>query len=349
VSIFIREGDIQADCELIANALKSYLSPFADRARFEWLYRRNPHGRVRVWLAIDENREVVGSAAAFPRRLYIGQQEKLGWVFGDFCVSDKHRSLGPAIALQRSLLQAADAEGISVSYDFPSATMAAVYKRLKILPAAQMIRMAKLLRVNRKVREYVRNETLANGISSVGNIFLYVSSSRPKFGGPGISVSLLESRCGPEFDALTERVCSKSAVRVQRSSDYLNWRYLENPYKRHQLMTASRGDSLLGFAVLSQNGSDAEIVDVFGENDELVIGRLITDVVEFFRRRGAITVSAELIAMHPWIEVFKKAGFFPRESKPFIVYTPPNSVSPFATNGAGSDQRWFMSGGDRDS
>ena len=348
MSIFIREGDLQTDCELIANALKCYLSPLADRTRFEWLYKRNPHGQVRVWIAVDENREFVGSAAAFPRRLYIGQQKKLGWVFGDFCVSNKHRSLGPAIALQRSLLQAADAEGVPVSYDFPSAAMAAVYKRLKIQPAAQMIRMAKLLRVNRKIREYVRNETLANGISSVGNSLLYVSNSRPKFG-TGISVSLLESRCGPAFDALTERVCSKSALRVQRSSDYLNWRYLENPYKRHQLMTASRDGSLLGFVVLSQNNLDAEIVDIFGEDDELVVRTLISEVVEFFRRRGAITVSAELIAMHPWIEVFKKIGFSPRESKPFIVYTPPNSISLFGTKCSGLDQRWFITGGDRDS
>jgi GNAT superfamily N-acetyltransferase len=348
VSIVIREGDIQADGEVIAKTLRAHLTPLADRARYDWLYKRNPHGAVRVWLAIDEKGEVIGSAAAFPRALDMSQRKTFGWVFGDFCVSDKHRSLGPAVALQRALLQAADAGGVPVSYDFPSTAMTAVYKRLKMQPAAQMIRMAKLLRVNRKVGEHVRNETLANAISSVGNIFLSAISSRPKFR-RGIKVSLLESSCGPEFDLLDERSTGRYGLCVQRSSDYLNWRYLENPYKKHQLMTAKRDESLLGFVVFSQNGQGGEIVDVFGEDDELVIGRLISEVVELFRRSGVITVSAELIGSHPWTEVFKKLGFYPRESKPFIVYAPAETRSPLTNNGALVDQSWFITGGDRDS
>ena len=348
VSILIREANIDADGELIANALKCYLTPLADRARFDWLYKRNPHGPVRVWLAVEQNNEVVGTAAAFPRRLYVSRQQRIAWVFGDFCVSDTHRSLGPAVALQRALLQAADSTGVPVCYDFPSTAMTAVYKRLKIEPASQMIRMAKMLRVDRKVREQLRDGILAKAVSSAGNVFLRATSSRWR-ADPTIEISLFENKCGPEFDALAERVTAIFGVCVQRSAEYLNWRYLENPYKKHQVMTAKRDGTLLGFVIFSENGPDGELVDLCGEDDNAVIGRLISEVLEIFRRRGIITVSAELIASHPWIGLFKKFGFYPREDKPFMVYTSKEAAPLLMPNGLLTYSSWFITGGDRDS
>jgi len=62
-----------------------------------------------------------------------------------------------------------------------------------------------------------------------------------------------------------------------------------------------------------------------------------------------MTVSAELIASHPWRKVFRKFGFYPRESKPFIVYAPAEARSLLTTNGALPGRSWFITGGDRDS
>jgi GNAT superfamily N-acetyltransferase len=349
LSITIREAEIGADGDRIAKALISYLTPRADQARFDWLYKRNPQGQVRVWLAIDEGHELVGTAAAFPRRLYIGQEEKTGWVFGDFCVSDRHRSLGPAVALQRALLEAADSNGISVSYDFPSTAMTAVYKRLKIEPMAQMVRMAKILRVDREVHKRLGNTPPAKVLSSIGNVFLQVTSSRSRVD-RNIKMCLLESKCGLEFDALAERLGARFGLCVYRSSDYLNWRYLENPYKTHQLMTAKRDGSLLGFAVLSQSDADGEIVDIFGEDSFGLPGLLIGEIVELFRGRGASTVSIELMESHAWMELFKKFGFYPREHKPLVVYNPREACLPsVGSNSKASQSSWFITGGDRDS
>jgi GNAT superfamily N-acetyltransferase len=342
VNIVIREGDVHADGERISRALKEHLTPLADQARFEWLYQRNPHGQVRVWLALDGNEEIIGTAAAFPRALHIAGRQAEGWVFGDFCVSDSHRSLGPAIALQRALLDGAGSSGVPICYDFPSTAMTAVYKRLKIEPAARMIRMAKLLRVDRKVGERVGNEVIAAALSSLGNFVLRAAAGRAA-ADQGIEISLLEERCGSEFDILAANGATRRGVCVQRSAHYLNWRYLDNPYKDHRLLVARRDDVLGGFAVLSSRERDGEIVDIFGE-DETVVGRLIDEAAELFRRHGAITVSAELIETHPWTELLKKRGFYPRESKPFIVYAPASS-DPLPPQ----QDAWFITAGDRDS
>jgi len=348
LEIQIREADLKRDGVRIANALSEYLNPLADIPRFEWLYRRNPNGNVRAWLAL-ENEEIVATGAVFPRRAYFSKTEIVAWVLGDFCVSDRHRTLGPAVALQRALLQASESGKVPICYDFPSVAMTAVYKRLKIHPFHQMVRMAKVLRMDRRLRERLGNEWVAGALSPVGNTLLALTAALQSRVDKTLKVSLQQSKCGAEFDALAERVGMSFDFCVRRSADYLNWRYLDNTYKKHEFMTAERAGTLLGFVVFSQSGPDGEIVDVFGEDDEFVIGRLISEVVELFRRRGLITVSAELITSHPWRKVFRKFGFYPRESKPFIVYAPAEARSPLTTNGALPGRSWFITGGDRDS
>jgi hypothetical protein len=342
----IREADLNFEGAKIAAALTKYLNPLADTPRFEWLYKRNPHGAVRVWLASD-NDDIIATAAAFPRRAYISKIERLVWVLGDFCVSGRHRTLGPAVALQRALLQACDRSGVPASYDFPSSAMTAVYKRLNIEPSGRMIRMAKVLRVDSKARERISNEWLKKTVVPLGNAILQVTSAAfdPSVD-KTLKISLQDGSCGPEFDGLAQRVGVSFDFCVRRSADYLNWRYFENSYKKHGLMTAERDGALLGFVIFSQNGLNGELVDLFGEDDDAVIGRLISEVLELFRRCGVNTVSAELIASHPWIGLFKKFHFYPREDKPFIIYPTPKYMP---TDGARPDQTWFITGGDRDS
>ena len=81
MAIAIREADIESDRLLLMEAPFHYLTPPSDGPRFDWLYRNNPHGQVRAWIAMDRDRDViVGSAAAFPRRLYVGDGEEFVWV-----------------------------------------------------------------------------------------------------------------------------------------------------------------------------------------------------------------------------------------------------------------------------
>ena len=174
MDIRVREADIESDGDALLDALSRYLNPLADRARFDWLYKNNPHGKVRAWIAFDNaGRTVVGTAAVFPRRVYNRDSEAIAWVLGDFCINDTYRALGPALTLQRAVLSALEPSGIPFCYDFPGRAMTAVYKRLKVEVFAEMIRLAKVVRVDRKLREHVRSELLVNIMSAVGNAFLW--------------------------------------------------------------------------------------------------------------------------------------------------------------------------------
>src|SRR5215467_13505719 len=126
MGICLREADLVQDEELLVALGRKYL-PEMTAPRFRWLYRENPFGPARVWLALDDTgRTPVGMASVFPRRGYVRGSEVLGCVLGDFCISEDYRSLGPAAKLQRACLSSIKACDFAFYYDFPSSGMIAV-------------------------------------------------------------------------------------------------------------------------------------------------------------------------------------------------------------------------------
>src|SRR5262245_1698013 len=121
MGITVTAGDVEADRERVVELFARHINPAYNTRRFDWLYRRNPHGLGRLWLAVDPATDsLVGAAGALPRRVYVAGREELAWVLADFCVSDRYRVLGPALTLYRACFAALGPESPVLCHDFPS-------------------------------------------------------------------------------------------------------------------------------------------------------------------------------------------------------------------------------------
>ncbi len=346
MAIAVRPADLRRDRELLIDFLFQHLTPLSDGRRFDWLYCDNPHGPARVWIAAEDGSgATVGAAAAFPRRLHVQGVEARGCVLGDFCIHPRYRSLGPALQLQRACLEAIDSGSLDVGYDFPGVSMVAVYRRLRVELREQMVRLAKLLRADRKIAEKVRVRPLARGLSAIGNLALALRDRglQPR---NGATISAHEGPCGEEFSSLAQQVSAGYGICVERSAEYLNWRYRAHPQRRHEILTARRQSSLVAYLTFTLTEQDANIVDLFGLEDTEVLGGLIAHAEELLRELGVITVSAPILASHPRVALFEKLGFRARESAPVLLYAPAGRG---ATPPAAVPPQWFLMDGDRDS
>lgn len=345
MGIKITQSDLDSQRDLVIESLYRFLTPQSDARRFDWLYTSNVSGAAKAWLAIDEQQgRVVGMAAAFPRRFYFGGSEIVTWVLGDFCLDVPYRSLGPALQLQRACLEGTAANSETFCYDFPSASMGAVYKRLGILVTGKMLRLAKLLRVDRKVRQIVKFPLADRAVATVGNMFLK-ALPRPHPTDSSVELSLHQGLYDEDFSNLAKRLRGRFDVCIQRSTEYLNWRYVRNPLAVHECITARRDGQLVGYAVFSQEGQDAMLVDLFGEEDPMVTKGLVNDVADRMAKRGVMTLSVWLSDGHPWLSLYTDMGFRVRDSAP-IVWVPSPS---FANTVDLRTAKWFLMQGDRDS
>ena len=347
MSIVIRQADLQRDRELLIEMLHRYLAPQLSAERFDWLYSKNPYGLARAWIAVDTSSEdVVGVASAFPRIFYVGDREELSFVFGDFCVHDQYRSLGPALQLQRACLTVVEEESASFCYDFPSLRMMAIYQRLGIPPSEQMVRLTKPLRVDRKVQDLLRSPVLSRGARVIGNAALALWDFHRKMREAPIDITLHSGLCGEEFSALARETRAYHGACIKRTAAYLNWRYLANPFARYEMITARTGKTLLAYAIFAQEGGDGLLVDLFGREESAFLFTLVMKVSMLLRNRGASAVNVALVDSHPWLTFFQQAGFKVREGKPIVIYTPPN---PRMLPSFGEKQKWLLLHGDRDS
>jgi len=295
-------------------------------------------------MAVDQTKHsILGVAAAFPRRFYLGNDKVTGWVLGDFCFDPQFRSLGPALQLQRACLDILESTQGVFCYDFPSESMVAVYKRLGVGVTGKMLRLAKPLRVDRKVKEMVKNAAVQRVVTSVGNVLLKRASPRAEVD-QSLEVAVHPQFCGEEFTLFAREQCGKFGSCLERSAEYLNWRYLSNPLARHEIVTARRDDRLVGYVVWTFGKEDASIVDFFGEEDSGMARRLVTEIVTVAQERGIVTLSVSLNESHPWLSLFCEMGFRLRDSVPVVIIpskTFSQKIDPRLTG-------WYLMQGDRD-
>jgi hypothetical protein len=321
---------------------RRYLTPNSDENRFRWLYKQNPYGLGRAWVAFDGEKGIVGAAAAFPRRYYFQGAERLGWVLGDFCLSEQFRSMGPALKLQRACMQSLEPP-YDFCYDFPSKSMMAIYNRLGIQQTSSLVRWAKPLRVEDKMKSVVRSKSAARLLGRIGNA---VMDSRGWKGTKNAcEIELHRGQCSEEFTILDESLHRTSGLRAARTAAYLNWRFLAHPSGSHLILAARKNGALIGYVVVRNEPENARIVDLLAVEEPAVLARLIDAAVRFLRPSGAKTVSLAAGDGHPWSKLFERAGFRRRETSPIVVV--PRGGA--AIDEADFKSQCYLMEGDRDS
>jgi GNAT superfamily N-acetyltransferase len=341
----VRSAEVNGERATLTAFLSTYLSPDANDTRYDWLYCKNPEGMARVWVACDaETGMVVGISAAFPRRIHHRGKEVRGYVLGDFCIHPDYRSLGPALALQRSSLAELSREGAGFIFDFPSTSMLAIYKRLQIEPQESAIRFAKPLRADRQIQKRIANKAAGRTLAVAANVAL-----RLRDAGLGRSsawtISEETGPCGEEFTLATRGWASRMGICADRSAEYLNWRFLQHPLRRYQVLTARKDGRLCGYLIYHWAGEDATVVDLLSEEDH-VCKALLVETIAIMRRCGVSTLSAPFLRSGAGREILEDCGFQPRESAPVVVLTLPWGANRQDDQGAG---RWYLTHGDRES
>jgi hypothetical protein len=341
MTLTIRPADLDRDAPAIVRLLAAYVNPQYDAVRFDWAYRLNPDGRGHAWVAVEDSTgEIVGVAGALPRRFQVGVEEQPAWVLADFCFAERFRALGPALRLQRACLEAAAGAGIAFCYDFPGVRMMPIYQRLHAKPLGHVRRLVRLLRIDDKLRALGVPSFLAAPLGAAGNLLLaggVAVGDRSR----RLEIGLHAGGCGEEFAALDRASVDAGVTRVRRSAAYLNWRFLANPFRSHEILTARRDATLAGYLVLARDESTHAIVDL-SPAAPVVTAALVAAAARLAHQRRASAITASMIDFHPAAATLAEMGFRAREASPVIVCPSPGLAARL------EHTSWFFTEGDRD-
>ena len=319
MTISVRPVHQELENQQFLTILQTNLPALPHERRFQWLYRGNPDGPAWSWFAVQGTPDTfIGVTSVFPRSMWIGDEVQMCGQVGDFAVAASHRSLGPALLLQRATFGPVDQGKLAFCYDCPPHLAGmSTFRRLGLRPNCTVHRYTLLLRVDYRVRNWLGAASVVP--AAAGNLLLRLHRlSALKSGTKGLEVFDHKAAFGEEFSQLDAAVKRANVIRGRRTAAHLNWRYREDPLQQYEVLTARRKGELIAFAILRSTTEVVTIVDLFGKELHEAAFSLVAAIVERFEKSHQ-TVDAYLSEGNELVAHFLKMSFRLRSEAAQVV------------------------------
>lgn len=329
MSLAVRRVSLITDREEILALLNRHFGT-GQEPRFEWRHAANPAGESWTWFLYERDTKVtVAMASVFPRPMYVDGKPLVWGQVGEFAVGATHRSLGPAVLLQRTTLEPVNAGALAVCYDCPPHDQGmSTFVRMGMKANCEVIRYALLFRSDEYLARKLGRGAWTKPVAGAANLLLTMRRRRSKRGFSGLEIQTFDGRFDEEFSKLDELVPSCGAVRSSRSAAFLNWCYRDNPGSNTRVLVARRAGELVGFLAFSVENGSALILDIFGIEPSVVATELLNAAIEMTRREKGSGLYGFCAADSDLKKLLESFGFRPRERTARVVaYEKPGVVT----------------------
>lgn len=297
-------------------------------ARFHWLYEADAVHALRTYLVVDDTSEVVvGCSSLLPHHVSVDGTLLPASIGVDLAIAKGHRTAGPAVVLQRAVVNAVTAGERGAGafcFSYPNDGALPVVKRVGYKPVAVTAHAVKPARTGYKLDARVPLAALRKPLAFLGDLALGALDRTRLVRAPLPHRAHVLARADERFDALFHEVRKRIRVLGDRRAGFLNWRYVGCPTRAHTFVgiTDRSERSLLAYAIIAVDGSTAILLDFLAMDDAATIA-LFVHVAAHARARNLDSIYASYVAAPSLTAVLEQSGFFPRGAdRTFITYVP---------------------------
>lgn len=316
--------------------------PTAAEHRFDWLYGS---GRSRAWLLGEQDAPPMGAAGLLFRRTAVEGAVVDGGAPIDLNVDQTQRSVGPALTLVRTIINAADGDGRAILYGMPNRSATAVMKRAGYREIGEFSSWTKLLRTEQKLRDKLRLSLASRLVAPLLDKILGWSSAEWRTRLPANVVARDVSRFDDRFDALWLRTLDRFDVIGERTESYLNWRFTQCPDLNYQIFTLADRvtNELLGYVVWYVDEGGVSISDLLAVDAPTTL-LLFAAFSRRTRRTEASAIRLDCFGSTSFYRLLQSAGFHRRQNRHPVLCRFGGEVREQTRSGA----NWFLTMADSD-
>lgn len=322
--------------ENILEFWKEYL-PGTPEGRFEWMLS-NPAGPAIWFFAFNENNnELVGTISIMPREMIFNGKLIRAGIVGDYMVKKDYRVFGPALSLQKKVINSMSDFGIDYIYTIPNEASLQMNLRAGYTNAVKLIHFARPINTEHYLQKYI-NKNLSVYIGRVVDYILRFLSKESYIvtNGQMNEISSLDD----SFNTIWNDIRSfETNLLGDHSINFIKWRYLNNPLSDFRIITfRSRYDNqLLGYIIFSLEDNRVEIYDILALNN-IHKDRLIKELIKTGRREHCKSIYIRMHEDSSYNNNLRKFMFF-NANDDMSVLAFGDDVSIF--------KRWIFTEGDR--
>jgi len=317
---------------------------------FMWKFKRTFSYSHEIIGVAQEKDSVIGVYPSMMVKLKIGKELRAAVLVVDTVTHPSSRRPKLILSLKKFAAERYKKIGCVFAFGFPNKTAHKVGK--KILKYSDMFVLPVLVRrLNLRLAFRKRfGSRLEKPIYFFSNwaYKIYFTIKRPSFG--SMRVCDIDSfDC--KFDQLWENISSQYEIISVRDSNYLNWRYIQNPRWKYKILAAyDHENNLKGYMVIRLENKKTEkvglIIDFLTLPDQNIIDILLYSAVSYFLSRKADYVQCAVLEEFPLYQSLTTFGSRLCSEKIKIVYEiyDREVSSEYLTN----PKNWFLTYGDTD-
>jgi len=306
----ICQPDLDRDRDNIVDLWKRNL-PDASEDRYAWLYQS---GRATGWLLRAQGGTVVGATGLMDRTMTVfGHGVRAGQAI-DLNVDKDHRSMGPALQLQRAVTDTVQRREYDLIYALPVPQAEPVLRRAGYRVLGEMGRWAKPLCCQDYLGGWLHRTLPRKAIAAGINSLLHCTSPETYYRRPpGVRVEVTD-HFDRRFDDLWRVARDRFPVVSERTSAYLTWRFRRCPEVRHRAFCLlDPSGQLFAYVVYHRHAGTIRMGD-FLCADLRQLDMLLGEFLRLMRRQQAKAVFAFYLGPEAACQTLRRFGFWKRPS-----------------------------------
>ncbi len=343
-SYSVDQADLTHDRERILDLWRQNYDAFSPN-RYDWMYRDNPHGDPYCLLLKSRDGEIAGATGLMRRHMRCGQRVLCAGQAIDLVVHRAHRSGGPALQLQRTLLAGLDAHGVDLLYSTPLPGAELIARRVGYRVLTPLQRWTSVLRSESELRTRIPARILRAPVGRLLDLAMRIRSGDLLFHKSVWHTQICDG-FDARFDDLWLRASSLFEYIGDRSSPYLAWRFGRNAGHFRVFCISDNHQRLMGYLVFSRHDQTARIADLLVAGPEC-LPPLLRGFSRFMRHDGLTYLTLLTVGPEWFGRTLDACGFFRRPEKSnMLVFVSEARLR--EQPGILDPGRWYLTDADRD-
>jgi hypothetical protein len=311
----VYQADLAADKQDILDFWQSSF-PAWPVSKFEMFYENNPDGKATCFVARDEGNHLVGAIALFPRRISVSGRIVRAAVAGDLAIRKDHRGTGLVQALRAEMLGYMSRSGLAFVYGTANIISKKVLEKGTFRSIGDTVWMVKVLRSERYVGRRIKLPALAHMISLPIDWVIRRRYSKMMARMDDVYQWEEPTRFDERFDTLSQAALPMYPITGERSSRFLNWRFVDCPYKEFHVFALSRKSNkeLVGYVVYRSTAEGTHIEDFFAAEPDRLLRHLLVEFLAYINVKKSDAVTFYFFGEDRVVSMFEQFGFVKRDA-----------------------------------
>lgn len=294
----------------------------------EWVAFKNPFANGEpTYFVAESGEDIVANLGRMPSEFVVDGKIKRGYFIHDLYVDPEYRKMGMGLFLSTALYKAAEESSKSLCCLIWTTPLNLEIQRrrgyhelwgdryIKLLNARVKLRnffgyakLKKSLRIQKYAEKLGssseektadRKTSILRSIINISNqlVGTLVISAEPildRFFPYTVKISRIDW-FDSRFDDLNTKIIPKLGISGLKTSAYLNWKFIDRPFRTSTVFAAEEDGQLLGYIVVAirtqSDPPEGTIVTIMANpEDNRTISSLIKAAIQYLKERGAFSI-----------------------------------------------------------